>query len=548
MTEIYLPSDRLAQAIYTWSLTNVDGSQGMGFTTISPALKGSIDWLQRFRPTAFHLFRENATGVASDPYEARRGFSEIGRLFERGVGVVYCKTADGTVNAKSRPQVVVHALIGDAHVLRLGLIGQIPENFWIRKIDDVERSKSELNDIAASALPAAADASEHFCPNDHAGARAILQAIANIGRPQEVQLECPSSNRIIPEILLAIPSTLVKTASLTPYVSLAGVVKQLHLTAPDTSRSDPSFSGSVVVPGGCEFVQAVESAARKYLDVKSPDLTKFASAALQATSPRPGGSGSIKRKDHPDNGKHETAVTSGRSQSAVTREIASSKRESDFAYLSEKQGLQVAERLRVHGLPVVSILEEPDEILLELFRCVQSYDTLRSWFLLFQDVPLDTFVALWNRTHIAAFLGFILMRLRSSNESLKEPLVASSGVESRVTASILRTMSQHPGGGEGIAAIIDKGLGSSEVMREFICNTFNDDAAFLYDGILEKLQAHPLTRLDYIRFGYSEWVRYRGLPESEAAAIDQVLRPGLLTRFRILIGRLSPTLGFTPQQ
>jgi hypothetical protein len=528
MTELHLPNDRLAQAIYTWSLTNVDGTRGMGFSAISPALTGSIDWLQRFPSTAFRLFPEDAGEVTSDLYEARRGFSETGRLFERGIGVVYCKTADGAVDAMGRPQPVVHALFGDAGVLGLDVTTQIAEEFWIT---DVERIKQDLKDYAISDLPAITEVPQHLCPIDHEGARIILHLIADIGQTRNVILECPSSERILPEVLLAVPSGLARTASLTPYASLEGVVRQLHLTAHALSRVNPRVSASAAMLGRCEFARAVESAAQKYIYVRDPDLKSFAVAALEATAPRSGSQGTIKRK-------REAPASHDRSQSAVAHEIELIKRESGFSHLSEKEGLLVAERLRIRGLPVAGILEEPDEMLLEMFKPVQSEDAVRDWCLLLKELPLNTFVGLWNRTRIAVFLGLVLMRLCSSDGSFDDALVASNGVSPEATASILRVMSLYEGGGLSIATAINNGLGSSELMREFICEAFCDNAPFLYDDILAKVNASPLLRLDYIRFGYSAWARHRRLPENEVAALDQVIRPGLLTRFRILIGRL----------
>jgi len=98
-------------------------------------------------------------------------------------------------------------------------------------------------------------------------------------------------------------------------------------------------------------------------------------------------------------------------------------------------------------------------------------------------------------------------------------------------------MMHYPGKSLSLARTIEQGLGDNETMRRFISNTFEDYPRFLYDDVLSQAAISETQMLDFIRFGWTPWARYRKIPDKEASAIYQVLKPKLFQKLRVLLGR-----------
>ena len=228
-----LAGDGVAQAVYTWSRKRLDGTVGMGFFAISSSLVGSIDWLGRLNPAEFDLFQGDVTGLPDKLYEARRGFSEVGRMLADDVAIVYCKTADGeNGQASGRPHQVVHTLIGDPATLGLSCVTRVRDDFWIRKVDG-SASDLGLTDLTIADILEAQDApAGHSCPGDHPGAEGLLRVVAAGKFEREGTIELPDGDGALAPVTLAFPEEVTNRFSLVPYVVIGGVRRELVLRVP----------------------------------------------------------------------------------------------------------------------------------------------------------------------------------------------------------------------------------------------------------------------------------------------------------------------------
>ena len=206
--------------------------------------------------------------------------------------------------------------------------------------------------------------------------------------------------------------------------------------------------------------------------------------------------------------------------------------------LTDTQSKALLGKLMVDGLDAGQVLTLPSGILAEMFGRVGDSDVVWEWSRkLFADVSAETFIEMWNRTRIAAFLGVVLLKNLAAAQGEGLKISAEKGMAPEVTSAILRRMMRYSGGGRSIGRVITWGFGDSEPMREFIAETFQDNPQFLFEAVLKHAEIPVSHMADYIRSCYEPWAAYRRLPERESAAIYQVLRLTFLQRLKVLIGR-----------
>ena len=531
-----LPAGGVAQAVYTWSRKLVDGKIGMGFSAISPSLEGSIDWLCGLDPAEFNLFQGDVTGASSELYEARKGFSEVGRMIVDDVAIVYCKTADGAVSqAAARPHPVVHALVAECSTLGFAHMLHIRENFWTRK---VEESGGDLGlpDLAmADFLEGQGPSSMHSCTDGHEGAREILRLVAEQGFGHVSTIELPSNGGAAAQVAVAFPMDIANGFSLIPWVSTDGVRRELVLRVPVGSPSGiaQQISGAAqrtaASPGECPFERAVQRAAERFLYGASPNLSQYAKAVLKPDT--------MNAPSHRALATTPRLVEMPEAEANPVYALLAEVRK-DTGPLTEAASKSLIGILATGGIRAGQILELPHGTLNEIFASVQSAEVVWEWSRrVFADVAADTFIELWNKTHVGAFLGIVLMKNLAAPDGTRLRISADRGAYPRVTATILRSMRRYQGGGRSIGRIIKRGFGDSETMRIFIAETFQKDPKFLFDAILADAEIPPAHMVDYIRSCYQPWANYRRLPDRESAAIYQALRLTLIQRLKVLIGR-----------
>ncbi len=540
MNKPRLPVGSAAQAVYTWSRTLVDGSVGMGFSAISPALEGSIDWLGRLDPAEFGLFQGDVTGASSDLIDARKGFSEVGRMLVDDVAIVYRKTADGeTRQTPGRPHPVVHAFIGDSATLGLSCMTHIRDDLWIRKVEGTGGGGLRLTDLAvADILDEQAASTEHSCPADHKNAERILQVVAEGGFEREGTIELLGREgvaAVVAVVALAFPENVANGFSLTPYVAIGGVRRELALRVPTDVRSAEApqqisaMRGmDVGHPVPCPLERAVQQAASQFLYGTKPSLSQYAEAALKlskmptSAAPPPRQPTAVSATPEPQTGPIYALLEEVREGTQPLTDAASK---------------ILISRLLASGISPEQVLELPQGTLTDMFVKVGKGEVIWAWSRLFADIRAETFTDLWNRTKVGAFLGIVLMKNLAAADGEGHRISAEKGVEPEATAAILRSMRGYNGGGRSIGRIIERGFGETESMREFIAQTFKDQPQFLFDTILANADIPPAHMADYIRSCYQPWAVYRKLPERESVAIYQALRLTLIQRLRAMIGR-----------
>lgn len=539
MTSPHFGDSRVAQAVYTWSKTSIDGSKGMGFTAVSPLLEGCIDWLTKLQLPEFQLL-PSGIDESLEHYESRVGFSEVGRTCKEGVGIIYCKTADGAVDSFSRPQPVVHAFFGSSEALGLLCVTGIPKDRWIREVRGSAGGGLRLPDVDVSHVCTDSMAvMQHNCPEDHDGARQMLRMVAEYRIERIGTIDIAFGCRPLVQVSLAFPIDIADSFCLTPYVTVDGTRRELEVRVPDARMFSDDRSSLRVTSGfdSCQFQQSITAAAEKFLYVAQPSLRRYAEAALRVTDARrgPGADGSSTvasavLKAQPGVGE-ATAEPD-----LLSRAINAARRDSEEGPLSQRESFVLADNLREAGFNLPDLLTAPPSLLLTIFTNVSAREAVLRWSRQLGDAPLAQFVELWNRTGVAFFLGVVLLRNLDENEGSWH-VAATKGLAPGSTVSVLRSVTHYPDGGLGLARVISRGFGDNEMMRRFISIVFADNPRFLYDAVLARADLSDTQMLDYIRFGFESWTDYRRIPADEASAIYQVLRPKLFHKLRVLLGK-----------
>lgn len=529
----------LGQAIYTWSRSRLDRTRGMGFCVISSALETDIDWLAKLNPPEFQLFHED---VEAHPelYEARVGFSEVGRTVVDGKAIIYRKTADGSVDDANRPQLVVHALIGSAATLGLSRISQIREEIWIREVNssalrEVRLADCTLADVIASSDPHA----EHACPDDHKGALRFLRLIADkdLGEQNLIKIQYGH----LRSVFLAFPVEVADGFSLDPYVAVGGVERDLTLRAPDGSRGGSlshaeEAADGTTSSGGCALLLAVHKAAEQFLYCTEPSFSSYARAVLDnadrpAKPTAPAGA--------PGPGRHAAPAAPAQNQPDSVQVLNPVLALLDEVRTGEEYLTEQANRALLNLLTpshASSLLQLDDAALTEIFAKVSDKNLIWSWRGYFKDEPADTFTKLWNRTHVAAFLGIVLTKnLAASDGSAR--ISPGRGLSPDATAEVLRLMREYKFGGRALALVIDRGYGDAGATRQFIARTFDEDAMFLFDGVLSKVNMPATHMIDYLRFDFDQWSSYRKIPGPEAEALREMLQPTFFEKVKVIFKR-----------
>jgi hypothetical protein len=508
----------------------------MGFSDISPSLVELIDWLGRLDPAEFGLFQGDVTGVSSELYEARKDFSEVGRMLVGDVAIVYRKTADGEVTqTPGRPHPVVHAFIAESATLGLSCVTRIRDDFWIRKVGGPGGGGGlRLTDLAlADILDEQGISPGHSCPADHKSAEGFLRAVAEERFEREGTIELLGGDGALAVVALAFPEDVANGFSLTPYVAIDGVRRELVLRVPTDVRSVESLQRisaakkpDVTRTIQCPLERAVQQAARQFLYADRPSLSRYAEAALRLSKSTPWAAPSPLQPT-------AASVTTGPEINpvyALLEEVRENR-----GPLTNAASKVLVSRLRAGDISPAQVLELPQGTLTEMFAKVGKREVVWEWSRLFADVGAETFIDLWNRTRVSAFLGIVLMKNLAAADGEGLEISAEKGIEPEATVAILRSMRGFSGGGRSIGRIIEWGFGESQSMREFIAETFREHPEFLFDAILANAKVPPAYMADYIRSCYEPWAAYRRIPERESSAIYPALRLTLIQRLRVAV-------------
>jgi hypothetical protein len=507
----------------------VDGSKGLGFAAISPSLENSIDTLTRLQPPEFKLFKVNVPD--SVLYEKREGFSEVGRTVGGGFSIVFCKTADGAIDVSERPHPVVHALMADVKTLGLLSASRIREGFWIRKTDQQTLARLQLtdSDLAEIIDPTIVTPIPHQCPAGHEEAVEFLKSLTGV-REGTYNIDVASFPDAFSTLLIAFPQSVVEGFCHAPYVSLTGVEHEIALRLPQ------AFPTGAV--DNCPLRGAALASARKYLYGSDASIGRYAESVLRATDTLPPRSAATRSAP----GQRAADAADGSTPpgpSTFLRERMQSVRDTTEAVdnrpFDDKQSAALLEKLRQSG-DQREVLGADKSLLLDAFGQVSDGNVIRRWNQAWVDVDINTFIELWNTTHVSAFLGIVLLKNLPARE-LSSKISADRGSSPQATEQMLRSMENERGGGASIGFAIRAGLGNAESMRSFICGVFSESPKYLYDTILETADLPKDQVIDYIRFGFQSWAAHRGLSIGESSALQELLKPKFYDRIKSIFGK-----------
>lgn len=174
--------------------------------------------------------------------------------------------------------------------------------------------------------------------------------------------------------------------------------------------------------------------------------------------------------------------------------------------------------------------------LTEIFANLSDKDVIWKWRGLYKDESADTFTGLWNRTHVAAFLGIVLVKNLAARDGAAK-VNSDRGVSPDTTAAVLQSMRHYRYGNLAVAALLERGYGDAAATRQFIANAFEQDPWYLFDAVLPNTTMPVTHMIDYLRSGFEQWWRHRRLPEQEAVALRAELEPMFLDRFKVIFKR-----------
>jgi hypothetical protein len=534
------PGESLGQAIYTWSRSRLDRTKGMGFCAVSAGLEKDIDWLAKLNPPEFQLFHEDAD---DNPklYEARLGFSEVGRTVQHDRAIFYRKTADGSFDDANRPQLVVHALIGGPALLGLSRIGEVRDEIWIREVSrsalgEPRLADFTLADVMNSVQPAP---TKHVCPDDHKDALSLLRRVAAADLNGQGVIEFPVKD--LRPVFLAFPTEVADGFSFDPYVVVGGVERNLALRAPSGPRPDSLTVRDQAAdlgtgPDTCRLMLTASETAGQHLYGSEPDFRAYARTVLSKAS---------RSADQPARvAPSRTAEDGGSTVTApeypepvidinpiwpLLKQVRSG-----GAALTEQENRALLNLLTpIHAAGLLSL---DDVTLVEIFTSISDNNLIWKWHRYFEAESADTFTRLWNRTHVAAFLGIVLAKnLAAPDGSVR--IDSDRGVAPEVTGEVLRSMQQHKFGSRALVIVIERGYGDSGATRQFITRVFEQDPFFLFDMVLKAAKVPVAHMTDYLRSGFEQWWTLRHLPEQEAEALRELLQPTFLDRVKVIFKR-----------
>lgn len=526
MTAPELGLDVVAQAIYTWSEANVDGTSGIGFAVTSRHLATSTDWLHRLQPAAFQLYRNDQDGPALTigPDE----FSMVGRTTKDGIGILYCKTASGTRDSKRRPQPVVHALLSRSVEMTAKLIPTLDPAFWIRQISSGMMPRS-LPELTLPALPidwpALTEATTHNCDREHIAARALLTRIAAEASGGVLQITLAEARPDVAGLLEAFPPEVANYICLDPYVTRDGprYILSCHLP-PKIAFQDFDSSNS------CAFAKYVHRAAIRYL--MSPTFERYAADVLapSQTTDRPVPIPRSSRHQEYKSAKVDAPdldVARIVHRALVSVGARNSLTGSDCVYLLNE--------IRTAGLNAGDLLGlETVDLRRTLGSCVDAGALTRLAQAL-AHVSTARLIEAWNSTGIASLLGVIIAR-KSPADGLGDVVISLPGDELLPDLTdVLRSSMSFSDAARNVRLLIERGLGASATSRRAIVDAYVESPQFFFDAVLTEISISDLMRVDFIRLMFEPWSRLRRIPSTEVAALATLWKPSLFDRLKSVI-------------
>jgi hypothetical protein len=527
MSEPKLHPGTVGQALYTWSNSTIAGSSGVGFVEISPALSGSIEWLRRLQPQAFRVHLETSL-VPYDHTEQK--FSYVGRICRNGCQIVFCKTDRAHRDDKGRDHSLVHALFSVDPGFDLSSVVRIPSSVWIT--GSAGHNWPSLSDMTGKEVGMFRSGEhrvtptdpDHDCDHDDHRAKAILQEFADSTRDSKraavLTTWYPELNY---DLLRIIPESLWSYAELEHFREQGEVTARITISVPivGSNRVDVERSPQ------CQLKQSVRRAESR-LYQPNGGMRAFAQAALGM------------EKKSADGAPKEVARTiefgpltpeelSGRISELLNAGGGVGDR------LTEASASSVAAQIRGAGGDVAAtILEADQEALTVLLATTVGSHEVSRWASYLADLTVEDLLELWRRSRIGLFLGLLLLR-QPEERSLRQGVLASSGVEPRATAQIMLWLATRPEAADHFAVLFRNGLAETENSRQFLARTLAARSQFLFDAVLPKAELSRECHLDFIRFAFKEWALLRGLSGPDADSIEVLLRPGLMERLRVLL-------------
>jgi hypothetical protein len=519
----------VSQALYTWSPANVDGSKGVGFAAVSPSLAGSADWLQRLQPAGFNLHLTSDQATLLELQDEEREFSELGRTFAGDVGIIYRKTANGSIDSNGRPHVLVHALMGRAEALTVFAIGIVRPFAWLEHVaaGEIPLQLADLTE-ADLCLERKDLLVGHDCQQDHKGARRLLQEIAEA--PPTTRFERTFDSQTDALAAAGAFRPIAPAVTCDPYVTSNGTSFVLACS--------PRPLRPLAASARCTFEQGLLAAANAHLLFEQGDLPAYARAALY-NPPVPRAVSFAGQSAGPSLAGTTGAPPATNSLAALVSEAGAD------AVLGEAASLRVAEEIRRGRISSLEIERSSNEVLGRIFGAVENIPAVVQWAQALNDVPVRFFLGSWNTTGLSALLGIALLRGISPQDLRDLTLASAVARDPTALANFLLMTTSLPDGARSLAICLSHGLGRSDVAREFIAATFKGNPGFLFDRVLPDARLSDGERLDFLRLLFPVWAEHRRIPPLETRALAKIWDRKLFARIRaFLTGEaVLPALG-----
>ena len=469
------------------------------------------------------------------PASPGTGFSFVGRILDSGWSILFCKTDAAVLDAKRRPQPLIHALFGEQDVLDLWAVNAIPADFWLKSLTDSKIPK--LSDVEVTAIiPSRADGlrecgeRNHDCSKVDRRAALLLNRLSQSATGRgESDLAGPVYAELVDDLLVALPSSAWSYVELEHYRDGIEVTAQVRLRLPGATPSSQPLESVF----GCPLSARVNREA-PLLFSRTGGIQHFASAVLG--QPRPADQ-KLAGRAPPAPAPAPAPVPSPVHRSLD--DLIAAARLDNQRWLPPRSALAVATQLRQSGesLPGI-ILEASTQSATDLLATTGTMGDLNHWSKILGPLSLSDLLGLWERTEVALFVGLILLR-HPTDDELSGRVMSSIGVNPTATAEILVGAASRPHAASDLATVLRGGLAGSEPVRRFTASALSAHPKFLFDGVLANADLPSDAHLDFIRAEFEVWSRYRQLSRGDKAALERVLHPSILERVRALMGGTS---------
>jgi hypothetical protein len=159
-----------------------------------------------------------------------------------------------------------------------------------------------------------------------------------------------------------------------------------------------------------------------------------------------------------------------------------------------------------------------------------------AWAQAFSELAVRRLVERWNETRLTVYLGIALVRGITLDDLRGVKFDSNVKIEGAAFATLVRALPSLPKGSGSLAACIEHGLCRNDETREVVARALRERPAFLFDDVLPRARVEEFITLDFIRLLFTEWASYRGVPLSEARAIEGLWSRNLFAKLKALLG------------